>query len=270
MGADIVAQGLARGAFADALVAAYEPAKFAHTSAGVVALLAGATALLFHKGETAHRLAGAVFAVSIFVVGLSGPLIAESRVSFLTAPLAAYFVATAWRSARRREESSIAFEAVALLFSLGLASFYFLFGAQAAASPGGQLDGYPASFHYAFGGIAAFAALLDLNVVLRKTVSWAPRIARHLWRTCFALFFAGASFFIGQADRHPEYIRDSGVLVPIAFAPLVFLFFWLVSVRVFRTTKLPPVLVVPGRIVGVVYLIAIAVGLFALFRPRGV
>ncbi len=263
---ELWAQG---GPLAPFFEAAYAPVRAIHITGGVVALLAGASALLFRKGERAHRTAGLVFLISMLVVGASGPLISESRVGFLTPILAAYFVATAWRSAKREERSASGLEAVALALAASLAVAYVVFGLQAAARPDGLLDGYPASFHYVFAGVAGFASALDLNVVLRSTIAWAPRIARHLWRMCFALVFAGASFFIGQADRHPDFMRESGVLAPIALAPLAFMLFWLIRVRFLKGTTLPGFLALPGRVIGLVYLIVIAAGLLALFRPRG-
>jgi uncharacterized membrane protein len=251
---------------------AYAPALLAHTSAGVAALLSGASALLFRKGERAHRLAGRVFFISMLIIGASGPLIAESRVSFLAPLLALYFVATGWRSARRGEApagGAGGVEVAFMAFATGLALLFFLFGRMAAASPTGQLDGFPASFHYVFAGVAAFAALTDGYVVWRRAPIWERWISRHLWRMNFALLFAGASFFIGQADRHPEFVRDSGVLAPIALAPLGFLLFWLVRVRLFRGVKIGAPLAAPGRLIGLLYLLVIAAGLLALFRPKG-
>ena len=46
-----------------------------------------------------------------------------------------------------------------------------------------------------FGSIAALAAMLDFNMIARGGIEGAHRIARHLWRMCFAMTGAMASFF---------------------------------------------------------------------------
>ena len=59
-----------------------------------------------------------------------------------------------------------------------------------------------------------------------------PRIARHLWRMCLALFFATGSLFFGQQDVLPQALRDSPILLLIlGFAPLAAMLFWLVRIR---------------------------------------
>ena len=57
------------------------------------------------------------------------------------------------------------------------------------------------------------------------------RIARHLWRMCFALFIASASFFLGQAKVIPAPLRVYPVLIVLALLPLVLMLYWLVRVR---------------------------------------
>jgi len=53
--------------------------------------------------------------------------------------------------------------------------------------------------------IVACASVLDLNAILRKKLTAAQRISRHLWRMCFASFAATGSFFLGQQDvGHPQ------------------------------------------------------------------
>lgn len=271
MDTEIIAQRLAHGTFAGGFIrAAYAPALITHTTAGVVALVSGAAALLFHKGGDLHKIAGRAFVVAMLAVGLTGPLIAKSRVAMLTPLLAAYFVATAWRSAARNQESSQVFELITFALVLGLAAFLFVFGSWAAHSSTGSLDGFPASFHYVLGGFAALAAAFDLKLLLRhRPPSRASTISRHLGRMCLALLMAGTSFFIGQQDRFPEFIRESRLLALIAFAPLAFLLFWLVRVRLVSRARFHPALEMAGRVVCILYVTLVAAGLFGLLRPRG-
>jgi len=54
---------------------------------------------------------------------------------------------------------------------------------------------------------------------------------RHLWRMCFGFFIATGSFFLGQQQVFPAWLRGSGVLFIPALLPLILLIFWLFRVR---------------------------------------
>jgi uncharacterized membrane protein len=269
MSREIVAQSLSAGTFAaDVVRAVYAPALITHTAAGVSAILAGISALVFRKGEARHKLAGRTFVVSMLLVGLSGPLIAQSHVSFLTSLFAAYFVATAWRSASRGVESGRLFETGAFLWAVGLAACFLIFGLRAAGSPTGRLDGYPASFHYFFAGLSTLAAAFDLRMLLRAPVS--RDVTRHLIRMCLSLGMASLSFFFGQQDRFPPAVRRSGVLAALVLAPFVVLLFWFVRVRFLQRLAFAPGLEMVGRGAIVLYWLGAAAGLLGLLRPRGI
>lgn len=270
MGVGTVAEDLVRGTMLEGLAhAAYLPVLVLHISAGIAAMLAGAAALLVSKGAPWHRTAGRVFLASMLVAGVTAVPIAEARVSFITGPLAVYFAATAWMSARRAERSAGLFAFGALALALAVAATYFIFGAQAAASPAGALDGFPASFHYALGALAALAALLDLHAMLRRTLAEPARIARHLWRMCMALWMAATSFFFGQMDRFPEWVREAGFNIAMALLPLALMLFWLMRVLLMKRYAAPSWLKAPARIGGVIYLTAVGAGLLGLLLPRG-
>jgi hypothetical protein len=72
------------------------------------------------------------------------------------------------------------------------------------------------------------ASIDDFIVILRRGVSGSARIVRHLWRMCAALFFATGSFFMGQPQVFPEYLRGSIILVIPVLLPLLFMAFWVV------------------------------------------
>ena len=95
----------------------------------------------------------------------------------------------------------------------------------------GTFQGYGAVLYYVFGSFATLFAALDLKVILRGGISGAARIARHLWRMCFALFFAAASFFLGQQKVMPAFMHGSPLLFIPALAPLGFMIYWLVRTR---------------------------------------
>jgi hypothetical protein len=80
------------------------------------------------------------------------------------------------------------------------------------------------------GSLAAFAAALDFKVIIGR-VSGVARITRHLWRMCFAFFFATGSFFLGQQKVMPAFMHGALALWVLGLAPLGFMLFWLIRVR---------------------------------------
>jgi hypothetical protein len=63
------------------------------------------------------------------------------------------------------------------------------------------------------------------------------RIARHLWRMCFAFFFAAGSFFLGQQKVMPPWMHGAWYLYVLALFPLAAMAFWLIRVRIGRRFK---------------------------------
>lgn len=83
-----------------------------------------------------------------------------------------------------------------------------------------------------FGVVGLMAAAGDVRMIRAGGVQGPRRLRRHLWRMCFALYIASASFFLGQADEFPEGIRIPALLAIPAFLPLLAMVFWLRRVRV--------------------------------------
>jgi hypothetical protein len=86
--------------------------------------------------------------------------------------------------------------------------------------------------YYIICGLSVFFAALDFKVILQGGISGAPRIARHLWRMCWAFFIAAGSFFLGQQKVMPAWMHGAWYLYLLALAPLAFMIFWLVRVRI--------------------------------------
>ena len=60
----------------------------------------------------------------------------------------------------------------------------------------------------------------------RRRTPGSPRLKRHLWRMCVALFIAAASFFLGPVRRIPEPLRIPALrLIPLVV--LVTMVYWL-------------------------------------------
>jgi len=106
----------------------------------------------------------------------------------------------------------------------------FTFALQAANSATGTLEGLPAAPGFMFGAVALLATVGDIRMLARG-IEGARRIARHLWRMCFAMFIATASFFLGQPQVFPKGLRRSGVLaIPVLLVVSVMIY-WMVRVR---------------------------------------
>ncbi|MEI9888762.1 MAG: DUF2306 domain-containing protein [Rhizomicrobium sp.] len=215
------------------------PVLLIHIGAGVLGIVSGAVAIAARKGARLHRAAGTVFfgamlitaALAIYLAGFVPPSAAGAappQASIAVGLLTAYLVVTAWMTARRRQARDAAFEKLAFPAALGIAATLLFFGLRAANAPPGSTLVAP---YFVFAGFAAFLAALDLKVIVQGGISGKARIARHLWRMCFALFFATAFFFLGQQKVMPVGLRGSPVLLALGFAPLAFLVFWLIRVR---------------------------------------
>jgi hypothetical protein len=140
-----------------------------------------------------------------------------------------YFVATSWMTARRRDGTTGKFEIVACVAVLGAAAAIAWGGFTGATTPAGRGP------VFAFAGLCLIAGLLDLNAILRRKLTAAQRLSRHLWRMCFAFFIATGSFFLGQQDILPTAVRGSPILFVLAFAPIAVMLFWLVRLRFAKT-----------------------------------
>jgi hypothetical protein len=79
------------------------------------------------------------------------------------------------------------------------------------------------------------AGIGDVRMIRSGLLRGAPRLARHLWRMCFALFIAAGSFFLGQAKVIPKPIRIIPLLAIPVVAVLVTMLYWLWRIRVRRS-----------------------------------
>ena len=164
----------------------------------------------------------------MLVLGITASILEPYRVppgSPVGGIMVCYFVATSWVAARRRDGRTGWFEIIACAAALGLAGLIAWGGSSGAATtPAGRGP------VFALAGFCLLAGALDLNAILRRLTA-AQRIARHLWRMCFAFFIATGSFFLGQQDVMPQAMRGSPILFVLAFAPFAVMLFWLVRIR---------------------------------------
>jgi uncharacterized membrane protein (UPF0136 family) len=203
----------------------------AHIAAGSIAVLAGYLAVTARKGGRVHALAGTWFFGSMLLLGVTASVLEPFRTPQPGSPIGGimvcYFVATSWMAARRRDGRPGLFEKIACGAVLAMAAAMIWGGISGTvALPGPSL---------ALGCVCLLAGLLDLNFILRGKLSGVQRIARHLWRMCFAFFVATGSFFLGQQKVFPEVLQGSPLMWVLALAPFGFMLFWLVRIRLAKT-----------------------------------
>ncbi|HEY2445817.1 MAG TPA: hypothetical protein VGI20_08795 [Rhizomicrobium sp.] len=205
-----------------------------HIGGGSIGIISGYTAVFVRKGGNLHRIFGTAFFVSMVAMGTMGLSLSVWIRQFgniAGGVLATYLVATAWMTVKRKAGTIGRFEIIAFLAALAAAGLLLYWGLLATLSAKGTYQGYGAALYYVFGVFAALSAALDFKVIRQGGISGAARIARHLWRMCFALFFAAASFFLGQQKVMPAFMHGSPLLFIPSFAPLILMIFWLARVR---------------------------------------
>jgi len=79
--------------------------------------------------------------------------------------------------------------------------------------------------------VALLALVGDARLLVRGGISGTQRIARHLWRMCFALFIAASSIFLARQHLFPVFMRKMGMLFFLSFLPLILMVYWMVRVR---------------------------------------
>jgi uncharacterized membrane protein len=215
---------------------------FVHIAGGSLALVAGAAALGLRKGSRRHALAGTIFLGSMLAMAAVGALVSpllvtrgdphwfDSLAGFFTL----YLVATGWATVRREAGTVGRFEIAASLYAGLAAAAAAGLAAQAAGRPSGTLAGYGPEGYGMVAALFALAAALDLKVVLSGGIAGTPRLARHSWRMCTALFIAAGSFFFGQQQVMPEAVQGSPWLAVPPFAVLGLMVYWLVKLRLPR------------------------------------
>jgi hypothetical protein len=210
-----------------------------HVAAGGLALVLGAVALSAKKGGTIHRRSGLLFVYAMLVMGISAAILGNVG-GGLTA---VYFVGTALTTVRPVSAWTRAFNVAALIVVVGLALLTIVGGVRAFNSPDGVFNGAPFGMLFFLATVMILAAAGDVRLMRFGVPRGRPRLARHLWRMCFALFIAAGSFF-SIRERVAKILPEPFTTAPMRALPILLLFgamfFWLWRVRGRRTS---PVLV---------------------------
>jgi uncharacterized membrane protein len=205
-----------------------------HIATAAIGLLSGFVALFLRKGSRRHRTFGNVFFVSMLSMSASATYIAimkPAMISIVPGIFTFYLVATAWATVIRKPGESGLFEFGALLAALGAGIYGLILGWRAAHSAtGSDNDGFPAAVYFVFGSLALLASTLDVRMLVAGGISGSRRIVRHLWRMSLALLIAATSFFSGQEQVFPAFIRKTGLLNAPAIVIVVLMTAWLIWV----------------------------------------
>jgi hypothetical protein len=207
-----------------------------HVVAGAIAILSGFIALFVRKGSRVHRKSGLIFAGAMIVMSLSGAMLAIGRlgveVNVPAGLVTAYLVVTAFLTVQPPSNRTHAMERGAMFAAFGVGAAAIVLGFSAIGR-GYAGFGVPALM---FAAIALLGGVGDRRMLRAGGLTGAPRLKRHLWRMCTALFIAAASFFLGPVRRIPEPLR----LPPFRMLPLIALaamVFWLWRLRARRNSR---------------------------------
>jgi len=200
----------------------------------MLALVSGFAALFAPKGGWLHRRGGMLFVYAMIVMAVTGAGIGayEGKLGLaLGVPFTVYLVFTAMTAVRPVgwQPVRVAYGLMALALAVGV--FDVAIGVDALRGTGMTKSGVPAPMVIFMGVVALAAGAGDLRMIRAGALRGTRRIARHLWRMCFALFIASGSFFLGQARTIPEPARIPALLWTLALAPLAALLYWMWRVR---------------------------------------
>jgi uncharacterized membrane protein len=205
-----------------------------HIISAVLALLFGYVALFAAKGSALHRKTGMFFVYAMVGMSLTGALIATvkpDRGSIIAGLLTFYFVVSSLLTVKqvpRHRQISM------FLMAWGLVLGLFAIWAGWWLAQRGRPEAAPMLI---FSAMSIGAAIGDWKMLRAGGIEGRARIKRHLWRMCFAMWVAAASFFWGPPNRVPELIRYPMVFPIPVLAPIAVMLYWLWKMRGKRTVR---------------------------------
>lgn len=214
------------------------PLLILHILGGSIGLLSGTFAIAVRKGSRPHRASGNVFTIAMLTLASSGLCLAilkSQRGNIIGSIVTFYMITTAWLAGRRRNIGRP--DWAALLVGLGGAAAVITLGVLTLHHPDKNA---PAGMCFFFGVVLLLAAAGDIRMLARGGIAGRQRITRHLWRMCFGLFIATGSFFLGQQQVFPAFLRGSIFLTVLALLPFPIMIYWLIRVRFSKAYKVQP------------------------------
>ena len=224
-----------------------------HIAAGALAIVLGAIALSVKKGGTLHRRSGLLFVYAMLVMGTTASILALRNGTIdgnlMAGVLTAYFVGTALTTVRPATPWTHRINIAALMIAVPLGLLMIVAGIKGVNNPGLSPGGVPfrtiGVMSFILAAVLLLAAAGDLRIMRFGMPRGAPRLARHLWRMCFALFIAAGSFF-SIRERVATILPQPFTTGTMRALPIVLLFgamfYWLWRLRGRRTlpVRVPP------------------------------
>ena len=204
-----------------------------HLAAGCITILAGTVALASAKGRRLHRWAGSVFVAVMLCLTLSGLYLSYSREIIFTAflaILASHLVITGWFAARRKDGTTRRVEVSALLLIMLNTAVCLAAGLHLSIAGNDAPELPSAAEYFIVAGFSGFLSILDFRAMRPAGLDARGRIARHLWRMCFALFIAVGIFSGGNSNILPEFAQHPIILAAPVVAVLAVMVFFLLRV----------------------------------------
>src|SRR3954471_6017601 len=183
-----------------------------HITGGSLAIISGYAALFAPKGGWLHRRAGVLFVCSMIAMGIGATIVglARDKETWRGGPLVVYFVITALTTVRRRGGALPRWELALTAMAAALTVTSFVSAVRAAMAIPGTVMGIPAvmiaTVSFINGTVLLLAVIGDLRVRRFGLLTGNRRLARHLWRMCFAMWVATGLFFLGQPKFIPPLL----------------------------------------------------------------
>ncbi len=202
-----------------------ELAVLIHVGTALVALGAGAVAVTVKKGRRPHISAGHLFVVTMVISVIpAGVLSFQSGKYFdlVSSLLTVYMVLT----------GAFAFKPQFRSFLIAMMCFGFiciagyLFIEVQGLIGGTRATDAPIGAGYIFASILGCALYGDVKVLRRGAYPRTAVMIRHLWRMNFAFFIATLNLFAVRPQFFPEWMQSSGLLMLLAFGPLLIMGYW--------------------------------------------
>jgi hypothetical protein len=180
-----------------------------------------------------------VFVISMVVMAVFGAIVGtyELKMTGVGGVVSAYLVFTALTTVRPLTSVGRTQQIALMGVALSVALFELTMGVIALGRPRGMINGVPGGMMLFIGTIVLLAAIGDWRMIRAGGIKGARRLARHLWRMCFALFITSGSFFLGQMKFVPEPVRRLPLMFALGLAPLVILLYWMWRVRLRQSLR---------------------------------
>ncbi|MGC1298558.1 MAG: hypothetical protein WA869_26315 [Alloacidobacterium sp.] len=204
------------------------PLLILHILAGTIGLFSGTFAIAVRKGSRLHRASGNIFTVAMITLASSAFCLAimnSQRGNIIGSIITFYMISTAWLAGRRRGIGRL--DLAALLVGTGGAVAIIMLGVWTLHHPDKNA---PVAMCFFMAAVLLLAVAGDIRILARGGIAGRQRITRHLWRMCYGLFIATGSFFLGQQQVFPAFLRGSVSLTILAVLPFPLMIYWLFRV----------------------------------------